>query len=182
MTVVDRVLRRWRESKVRPHLHQRARVLDIGCADGNLFKHYRGRFGAGIGIDPGLERSVEKPPYRLIAGTFPEHLDEDAPFDVVSLLAVLEHVPPGDQPKLARDIAAHLKSGGHVIVTVPSPRVDRILDALCTLRLIHGMSLEQHYGFPADQTPRIFESAGLRLVRWRRFQLGLNNLFVFRKP
>jgi 2-polyprenyl-3-methyl-5-hydroxy-6-metoxy-1,4-benzoquinol methylase len=182
MTVVDRILRRWRESKVRPHLHQRARVLDIGCADGNLFRHYRDRFATGIGIDPGLERSVEKPPYRLIAGAFPEHLHEKDPFDVVSLLAVLEHVPPGDQPKLARDIAAHLKSGGHVIVTVPSPHVDRILDALRTLRVIHGMSLEQHYGFPADQTPRIFESAGLRLVRWRRFQLGLNNLFVFRKP
>lgn len=182
MTFLDRLLRRWREWKVRPYLHGSARLLDIGCGDGSLFRHSRGRFAAGVGIDSGLRQSVEQPGYSLIAGSFPEQLTEREPFDVVSLLAVLEHIPPAAQDELARGVAQRLKSGGHLIVTVPSARVDRILDVLSALRLIHGLSLEQHYGFAADDTPRVFGAAGLKLIEWRRFQLGLNNLFVFQKP
>jgi len=44
------------------------------------------------------------------------------------------------------------------------------------------MSLEQHYGFEVGQTPEIFGRAGFELVRRRRFQLGFNNFFAFRKP
>jgi hypothetical protein len=62
---------------------------------------------------------------------------------------------------------------------VPEPTVDRILDVLLRLRLVHGMSLEQHYGFLPDDTVRLFEDAGLRLSARQRFQMRLNNLFVF---
>jgi 2-polyprenyl-3-methyl-5-hydroxy-6-metoxy-1,4-benzoquinol methylase len=176
------MLRRWREYKVRPYLYEGARVLDIGCGDGSLFRQFRGRFSAGVGVDPALKHGVEESTYRLVAGSFPDHLPAEETFDVISLLAVLEHIPQSHQPRLALSIAERLRSGGHLIVTVPSPRVDAILSGLRALRLIHGMALEQHYGFPADRTPEIFDVAGLRLVRWRRFQLGLNNLFVFQKP
>jgi hypothetical protein len=50
------------------------------------------------------------------------------------------------------------------------------------VRLIDGMSLEQHHGFDPRQTRSVFEPCGLRLVRASRFQLGFNNLFVFQKP
>lgn len=181
MTTLDKLLQKWRASKVAPYLSRQARVLDIGCGDGSLFRQFTGRFREGIGIDPGLRRSVDDGSCRLIAGSFPGALRDSRPFDVITLLAVLEHVPPPEQAKLAGDIADRLKNGGHLVVTVPSPLVDPILNALRTLGLVHGMSLEQHYGFRTEQTPHIFGSKGLRLVRQRRFQLGLNNLFVFQK-
>jgi len=55
------------------------------------------------------------------------------------------------------------------------------LALLTRLRLIHGMSLEQHYGYEVAQTPATFGAAGLTLESWSRFQIGLNHLFVFRK-
>lgn len=182
MTALDRLIRRWRESKVEPYLRAGARVLDVGCGDGSLFRRHRGAFAEGVGIDPALEHDVEEPTYRLIAGSFPDRLGAEAAFDVITLLAVLEHIPESSQPRFARHIAERLTTNGLLVVTVPSPRVDTILEWLRAVRLIDGMALEQHYGFPARRTPEIFAAAGLRMVRWQRFQLGLNNLFVFQKP
>jgi len=44
------------------------------------------------------------------------------------------------------------------------------------------MSLEEHYGFEAKETPSIFEKTGLfKLEKHQNFELGINNLFVFRR-
>jgi hypothetical protein len=60
--------------------------------------------------------------------------------------------------------------------------VDRLLDILLHLRLAHGMAVEEHHGFNPRSVPEIFGSRGeLLLIRHRKFQLGLNNLFVFEK-
>src|SRR5262249_12302748 len=74
-----------------------------------------------------------------------------------------------------------LQPGGRVIVTVPAPLVDSIVDLMRCLRLADGMSLEEHHGFDPTTTPEVFARHGLELEHVSRFQLGLNYLFVFRK-
>jgi SAM-dependent methyltransferase len=181
MKAIDRLLQRWRISKARPYVFPGARVLDIGCADGELFRRI-GNVGEGIGLDPDLpERTPPLANAVLLRGLFPEGLPDQRPFDVITLLAVLEHVPPKLQPVLAAECARYLKPGGHLIITVPSPFVDYILAALRFFRLIHGMALEQHYGYDPRQTASLFAVGGLALIRARRFQLGLNHFFVFKK-
>lgn len=182
MTPVDRWLQRWRFSKVRPYLHPGCRVLDIGSADGALFRYHPG-VAAFVGVDPDAETPGPLGPNaRLVRGLFPEAIEGEAPFHVISMLAVLEHVPPAAQGPLAEACARYLAPGGVLVITVPSPIVDKILDVLAALRLIHGMAMEQHYGFDAGQTPAIFTAPGLRLKIAATFQLGVNNLFVFEKP
>jgi SAM-dependent methyltransferase len=181
MTAIDRLLQRWRISKARPYVAPGARLLDIGCADGELFRRIP-NVAAGIGVDPDLPAC--RPPLAnavLLSGHFPEALPDHEPFDVITLLAVLEHVPTGAQTALAMECAHHLKPGGYLVITVPSPLVDHILSVLRFCRLIHGMALEQHYGYDPRQTAGLFAVGGLRLIRARRFQLGLNHLFVFQK-
>jgi SAM-dependent methyltransferase len=180
MKAVDRLLQRWRIAKARPYVTPGARVLDIGCADGELFRRLAG-VGEGVGIDPDLPSPSSIPGVMLLKGLFPQALPDDRPFDVITLLAVLEHVPPDAQKALALECARYLKPGGHLVITVPSPFVDHILAMLHFCRLIHGMALEQHYGYDPRQTATLFAVGGLELIKARRFQLGLNNLFVFKK-
>ncbi len=167
--------------KAQPYVFNGARVLDIGCSDGALFRKLRSQIGAGVGIDPGLETSRDLGRYRLIAGKFPQDLPNSEPFDVITMLAILEHLPEAEMSKLADDVARFLRPGGQLIVTVPSPRADRILSALKFLRVIDGMQLDQHSGLDPRKVPSIFSHRDLMLVKVERFQVGLNNLYVFKK-
>ena len=182
MKTVDRLLQQWRIAKIRPYLKPGASVLDIGCADGALLRAAP-RLGGYVGLDPARDGSQAVPRGALIKGYFPADLpDPCATFDCITMLAVLEHIPLEAQAVLAADCRRHLRPGGLLLITVPSPTVDAVLAVLKFLRLIDGMSLEEHYGFDVRQVPDCFGAAALELVAHRRFQLGLNHLFVFRKP
>jgi 2-polyprenyl-3-methyl-5-hydroxy-6-metoxy-1,4-benzoquinol methylase len=170
-----------RTSRVAPYVAQGARALDIACADGALFRLLDGRLGSGVGIDiDPVPTSTAK--FQYIRGSFPAALPPGEPFDLVAALAVLEHIPEKDQSAFAEGCTRALRSGGRLVITVPSPRVDDLLRIMKTVRIVDGMRDDQHYGFDPHKAINTFQNAGLVLERHSRFQLGLNNLFVFRKP
>jgi SAM-dependent methyltransferase len=176
----DRLLQRWRIAQVAPLVGKDARVLDIGCADGELLKTVPG-IAHYVGVDPDVIPSSSTR-VRFVRDVFPTpQIPDDERFDVISALAVLEHVPRQAQTGFARACARHLAPNGMVAITVPSPIVDSILTVLKGVRLIDGMHEEEHYGYDPAATATIFEPHGLRLLRHRRFELGLNHLFVFQR-
>ncbi len=67
------------------------------------------------------------------ADGFPSRLLQDERFDVITLLAVLEHVRAADLVAWRDACARLLEPGGLIVATVPSPRVDDILHMLMTL-------------------------------------------------
>jgi SAM-dependent methyltransferase len=179
MRLLDRLLQHWRARVARPWIPGGAKVLDIGCHQGEFLKSLEGHIGPSVGMDP-LAVPEQGQRCRLLAAPFrPPAPFANAAFDAVVLLATLEHIP--DKHALAGECSRLLGPGGRVVVTVPSPRVDGILRLLHRLRLIDGMSLEEHHGFDPRQTPEVFGRYGFTLIRRRRFQLGLNHLFVFRR-
>jgi SAM-dependent methyltransferase len=178
---LDRYLRERRIAKAERFVNQGDVVIDVGCADGAMFERWSGLIEFGYGVDPILDGTREASGYRLVGGRFPEALP-GVKADVITMLAVIEHIPPDAQAGLAEACDELLNPGGRVVVTVPSPRVDDILAVLRRLRLIDGMSLEEHYGFDPRQVPALFPTPRFRLLAEERFQLTLNNLFVFEKP
>jgi SAM-dependent methyltransferase len=177
---LDRYLRDVRIAKARRFVNQGDVVVDVGCADGAMFERWAGTIEYGYGVDPTLGEKKETGGYVLYPGVFPDDLP-DVTCDVITMLAVLEHIPEDRQAETAAACHRVLNPGGRVVITVPSPKVDTILGALGRLRAVEGMSLEEHYGFDPAQTPRVFGPPDFRPVERRRFQLGLNNLFVFEK-
>ena len=197
MKLIDRILQRWRISKALKYVPAGSRVLDIGCHKGEFFMYAGNRLSSGIGIDPLLTDSkaayepcqfpfsnkIPCPDVTLIKGFFPDDIPPmTKKFDTIIILAVLEHIPENMLTNFVSACYNWINDNGRVILTVPSPFVDNIITVLSKLRLIDGMSLEEHYGLSIKKVPDFFLKGNyFMLIKHSRFQLGLNNLFVFNK-
>lgn len=177
MKWLDRYLQDQRIKKAKKYIPAGSRVLDIGSDDGTLFKKIKS-IQSGIGIEPKIEKEIVGDNFRIIKGYFPNDCAGHK-FDVITLLAVLEHIPPNELEKLGFNCYQALHIDGFVIITVPSPKVDLLLTMFQKLKLIDGMSLEEHHGFNVKDTHHIFSEDRFKLIAHKKFQFGLNNLFVF---
>jgi 2-polyprenyl-3-methyl-5-hydroxy-6-metoxy-1,4-benzoquinol methylase len=181
MTWIDRWIQKQRINRVLPYIPDNSCVLDIGCFRGELFEAIGDRLWRGYGLDPLLSENIRRPRYTLTNGRFPDDWNDKTSLDCITLLAVLEHIPLNYQEQIIKRIFDILKPGGLVILTVPSKKTDNILNFLKRIRIIDGMSLEEHFGFDPRETKPLFEKAGFVQVKHKMFQLRLNNLFVFKK-
>ena len=180
MRTGDHLIQQWRMQVAARWIAQGSRVLDIGCHQGEFLLWLGEKIAPGVGFDPLYKENANAGRHQFFAQSFQERLPfENHSFDAITLLATLEHIH--DKSSIARESARLLRPGGRVIITVPSPLVDRILDFLILLRIVDGMSLEEHHGFLPDELPGIFIPAGFRLGKKRKFQFGLNNLYVFER-
>lgn len=180
MKTLDRYLQNVRITKAKKYIRRNDSVLDIGSVDGVMFNKWKDLISYSYGIDPILKQEIKTEHYTLLPGKFPEDIPENLKFDAITMLAVLEHIPKDVQEKMSQGFYDLLKPKGRIIITVPSPHVDNILKVLLKLKLIDGMSLEEHYGFKPSDTEILF-SKGFKLIKRKKFQLGLNNLYVFEK-
>ena len=157
-----------------------SRVLDIGCHQGEYLLWLADRIAPSIGFDPLYEKKAEIGKHKFFAQSFQEgSIGEKNYFDAITMLATIEHIQ--DKSIIARESARLLRSGGRVIITAPSPLVDRVLDVLVAWKIVDGMSLEEHHGFLPQELPGIFIPAGFKVRKKQKFQLGLNHLYVFER-
>ncbi|MBI5944975.1 MAG: methyltransferase domain-containing protein [Chloroflexi bacterium] len=181
MRIGDYLIQAWRMSVASRWIVRNSRVLDIGCHQGEFFEYLAKKISPSVGIDPLLEREGTQGSHELLKLILDGQLPfPDDSFDAVVLLATIEHMQ--NKSVVAKESFRLLRPGGRVVITVPSLMVDKILDVLVILRLVDGMSLEEHHGFMPDELPKIFMREGFKPLAGRKFQFGLNNLFVFEKP
>jgi SAM-dependent methyltransferase len=185
VTPLDQLIQNIRFGKAKPHVPMGARILDVGCANGDFLRELGSRIHGSVGIDPTAPatpgRTSGGDRYRLVRGWFPADLDDDGPFDAITMLALFEHIAETDRARVVESCRRLLVPGGRIVMTIPAPIVDRMLDVLRALRLVHGMDADAHHGYRPEETARWFE--GFRLVRHEPFEFGLNHLFVLeRKP
>lgn len=180
MKFLDCKIRDIRLAKARRFLRPGDRLLDVGCFDRTFVDQAAPMVKSVAGIDPLAEPSND-PKIRIVRGSLPgDHPFQEGEFDCITILAVFEHIQ--DKEAFAKECSRLLAPGGRVIATIPHPFVDKILAGLTALRLVDGMSLDEHHAFDSSQTPAIFAKAGMRLGKTESFEFGLNRLYVLEKP
>ena len=92
-TPLDSILEYLRFTKVEPYIPKGVTLLDIGTGDGRFLHYLNGHVQTTVGIDPHLTQTVEFGACRLLPGYFPRDFVECSRFDVITMLAVVEHIP-----------------------------------------------------------------------------------------
>ena len=95
------------------------RWLDVGCSFGWLLERLESRGFEAFGVEPsaGAASSARERGLKVSHGTYPEEVGEGAPYDVVSFMDVLEHLP--DPEQALTDVRQALRPDGLVVVQVP---------------------------------------------------------------
>lgn len=180
MKIGDYFIQRWRMQVAAHWIQKGSRVLDIGCHQGEFLLWLGEKISPSVGYDPLYKNDTNSGKHQFFADNFQENMPfEDSSFDSIVLLATIEHIV--EKSVIAREAARLLRPGGRVVITVPAPLVDKILDILLLLHVVDGMSLEEHHGFLPHELPDVFIPAGFKLRKKQKFQLFLNNLYVFER-
>lgn len=105
-------------------------LLDVGCGDGRLVSEAQHRFGQArsfVGVDYS-ERAIRLAQAMNPAGSFVcANVVEDElpgqPFDVVTLIETLEHIPPDGVAAFVEGLRKQTRDGGVLLVSVPSRNI-----------------------------------------------------------
>jgi 2-polyprenyl-3-methyl-5-hydroxy-6-metoxy-1,4-benzoquinol methylase len=181
MKKIDYILQNERIRQAKKHLVGNS-ILDIGCHNGELFEFVLKKKNiTGDGIDGVLTEVITKENYTLFPGYFPQDFPIKKQYNNITFLAVLEHIPIDEIRKYPNILNEYLQAKGRVIITIPSKNVDYILRVLLFFKMIDGMDIEHHQDIDRDKLKNIFTENGFDLIVEKRFELGLNILFVFEK-
>jgi 2-polyprenyl-3-methyl-5-hydroxy-6-metoxy-1,4-benzoquinol methylase len=180
--LLEPVLRRMRIARVVPYLQRypMCTLLDVGCgSQARLLREIEPYIGRGVGID--FKAPVfETAKLTAISVTLDDALPfDDRSYDVVTMLAVLEHL---QKPQMIlREIARVLRPGGGLILTVPSWSAKPVLEFLAyRLGIVNPDEIRDHkrYFDRADLFAAMAEAPPLSMREHRYFQCGFNN-FLF---
>lgn len=188
MKPLDNFLRYYRYQKVFKYLKNKNfnNLLDIGCHDlYTLKKLKKKRIAKNLyGIDKNLPIQDEQ--FFLLNNIFPLSEVELAKlkkirFQCIISMATFEHIKEDQLTTSVNQLSELLDDNGIVIITVPSPLVDSIINVLSILNLIDSEELDgdAHHHLSVKKLKRILNQKFI--VRHHFFQLGLNNLLCLIK-
>lgn len=149
---------------VRPHIHNKTRVLDIGCDVGYFLEAtLNDGFAELYGLEPtkpALE-VAEKLPNSFMSEKFYEEISYPPNhFDLISMIHVLDHLV---DPSIALKKAKHeLNIGGIVFAVVHNSKslLGRIMGEKFPV-----YNLYHHYFFTKDTLRKLLESQGFEVVK-----------------
>ena len=161
-------------------------VLDVGCGPGNAFIRQFVGTDRGVGIDffayDGVENIVDDPTHLPFT---------DESFDTVTLVAVGGHIPKHLRAQEFVEFARVLKPGGRLVMTEGEPITQLLshkwqhfylgLQGKVDMDHERGMDEDEEFCMPREELLGYLNSGQLRLVSTRRFQWGLNNVYVAEK-
>lgn len=175
--LLEPLLRWFRFRKVMSHIPTGSKVLDIGCGRSAAFlRAISPKIDQGIGVDFKVkEMQVEN--IQTIQLKLAHQLPfADASFDVVTMLAVLEHIE--HERPILQEVHRVLRPNGKLVLTVPSRWSQPVLEFLAyRLKIVDELEIRDHKRYYDRTRLRkvLVGDAQFRGFQHRYFQLWMNN-------
>jgi ubiquinone/menaquinone biosynthesis C-methylase UbiE len=159
------------------------RILDIGCGLYPLFlttSNFAEKYGMDQTVSLESSGEIKSKNIVLVEGEIGEEKRlpfDDNFFDVVTMLAVFEHIEPSKLTGAHREIYRVLKPGGLYFMTTPAVWTDGLLRFLAGIGLISDVEIKDHKGSYSHSTvASILQQAGFRKdgMRFGHFELFMN--------
>jgi len=173
-----------RIKKIRPLLEQSSNciLLDIGCGwEARFLRDVEPYIAWGVGVDskaPDIQLSKIRTLSCHLEGNLPF---DDSIFDVVTMLAVLEHLDHVNA--VVAEVYRVLRPGGIFCGTVPSVLAKPVLEFLAyKLNVVNPDEIRDHKQYYTHLSlQNLMIGAGFATLKHKYFQLGMNNFFVAKK-
>lgn len=135
--------------KLIPYSLRRGRILDIGCGTFPFFL-MNTEFDHKYAIDKtdgAGNQSFLKNGIKIMNHDVEKEKElpfENEYFDVVSMLAVFEHIEPAKLDGILKEICRVLKCGGLYVLTTPACWTNNLLKIMAALNLVSPIEIEEH--------------------------------------
>ncbi|MEK6855013.1 MAG: class I SAM-dependent methyltransferase [Nanoarchaeota archaeon] len=161
---------------------RKGKILDIGCGKYPYFLSYV-RFKRKYGID--YQEPIKSREFKLKKADLanlrrlPYNSNN---FDVVAMLAVIEHLNPEIIQGILKDIRRILKSEGRLIITTPSPIGNFVLKIMAIFKLVSHEEINEHKKiYSLKELERAAAASGLKVVKKGNFEFFMNNYLCAEK-
>jgi cyclopropane fatty-acyl-phospholipid synthase-like methyltransferase len=156
-TLMEQFLRNYRFGMVKPYLI--GDVLDFGADRGELGKFVKNTY---VAVD--YDHSAMK----------------GGRFDTIVALAVIEHIAVAEVEKIFIEFKNMLNSGGRIFLTTPTQLAKPILDLLAWTGILDKQNISEHkHYWSRKEMFALAEKCGFSIKRYKKFQIGLDQLAVF---
>lgn len=169
--------------KLIPSIYRGGRILDIGCGSYPFFL-MNTKFSEKYGLDKVVPDNYKQtiPESKIILINFDIEKEDILPFyseyfDVVTMLAIFEHIAPKKLAKILRDIYRILKNGGICIVTTPASWTGGLLRFMAKFNLVSRVEIEEHKGtYSHSRISSIFQETNFtkEKLRFGYFEMFMN--------
>lgn len=166
-------------NKLIPSSLRNGRILDIGCGTYPLFL-LSTDFAEKYGLEKIENKNILHDKVSLI--NFDLEKQDVLPFDneyfdIVTMLAVFEHIQSTQLVDVMKEVHRILKHNGIYIMTTPSVWTDNLLRCMAKLRLVSPAEIEEHKDtYSQSRVSSILQKAGFSKEKMRLgyFEIYMN--------
>jgi ubiquinone/menaquinone biosynthesis C-methylase UbiE len=173
-------------NSVIPKTFREGRILDIGCGSYPYFletTNFKDKYGLDPVINPemigikGIKLSKSTIGTKKLSFT-------DSFFDVITMLAVFEHIEHDNLIPVIKEIHRVLKKNGILVITTPAPWADKLLHQMAKVSLISSEEIHEHkHNHPRLKIENILSQGGFtkNKIQSGFFEFHMNMWFTAKK-
>ena len=169
-------------SKLMPPVHGKGRILDIGCGMHPLFL-LSTSFAEKYGLEkfhPQDHAHLKDQGLTIVCRDMEKETELPFPsnfFNVVTMLAVFEHMEPDRLAPLIKEIHRVLRPEGVYILTTPAFWTDGLLRVLARLKIVSSVEIDEHKAaYSHSSISRLLQNGGFLkgMLRFGYFEMFMN--------